>query len=139
MTKTTTPPPRPLVGILPAESGTAHPAGTRGIANAGIIVQILPNATPAMLRAMAAELRDMATQMEAPPGTPRTDAAFLGDLLRRVEARERVSLTDVARLRRLADWADAPPCVGWDGTLDVEETRRGVADARRRVTGDNAQ
>jgi len=133
VTKTTTPPPRPLFGILPAESGTALPTGTRGIANAGIIVRLMPNATAAMLRDMAGTLRDMAAQMEAPPGTPRTDAAFLSDLLRRVEARERVSLTDVARLRRLADWADAPPCAGWDGTLDVEETRRGVADAKRRM------
>jgi hypothetical protein len=133
MTKTTTPPPRPLVGILPAESGAATPTGTRDIANAGIIVRLMPNATPAMLRDMAGTLRDMATRMEAPPGTPRTDAAFLTDLLRRVEARERVSLTDVARLRRLADWADAPPCPGWDGTLDVGETRRGVADAKRRM------
>jgi len=133
MTKTTTPPPRPTVGVLPIESGAAQHIGARAIANAGVMVRLMSNATPAMLRDMAGTLTDMAAQMEAPLGTPRTDAAFLADLLRRVEARERVSLTDVARLRRLADWADAPPCPGWDGTLDIEETRRGVADAKRRM------
>jgi hypothetical protein len=69
--------------------------------------------------------------VEAPPLCE--DLAFLSDLLARVEARETVTLEDVTRLRRLADWADAPPAPGWNGTLDIEEARRGVADARRRL------
>lgn len=38
----------------------------------------------------------------------------------------------VARLRRLADWADAPlpPC--WTGTVDVNEVKRAVDAARER-------
>jgi hypothetical protein len=71
--------------------------------------------------------------LPAPPEPANDDAAFLTTLLQRVEAGERVTLEDVSRLRRLADWADAPPCPGWDGTLDLHETRRAVEDAMGRM------
>jgi hypothetical protein len=71
--------------------------------------------------------------LPAPPEPANDDAAFLTTLLQRVEKGERVTLEDVSRLRRLADWADAPPCTGWDGTLDVNETKRAVEDAMGRM------
>lgn len=59
-------------------------------------------------------------------------------LLRMVTAAlngERVTAEDVAELRRLADWADAPPPPTWNGTLDKGETARAVAAARKRMEG----
>lgn len=63
-----------------------------------------------------------------------TDPAFLTWIMSAAEARERVTQADVDRLRRLADWADAPAPPGWDGTLDRMETRRAVDAARKRMT-----
>jgi hypothetical protein len=61
MATTTTPPPRPTVGILPAMSGA--PGCWRGITTARVTV-ILRAATPAALRHMARELEQQAKQME---------------------------------------------------------------------------
>jgi hypothetical protein len=71
--------------------------------------------------------------LPAPPEPANDDALFLASMLTRAEAGERVTLDEVSRLRRLADWADAPPCPGWDGTLDAGETRRAVDDAKGRM------
>lgn len=61
------------------------------------------------------------------------DETFLNRMLLAAEAGEHVTADDVARLRRLADWADTPPPPRWDGTLDKGETRRAVEAARRRM------
>lgn len=69
-----------------------------------------------------------------PPPTPQCDtAAFLAFMANAIETGERVTADDVARLRRLADWADAPPPAGWNGTLDKHEGRRAIEAAVRRM------
>lgn len=71
-----------------------------------------------------------------PPPAPTCDtAAFLARIQAAAEAGEPVTADDVARLRRLADWADAPPPAGWNGTLDRQETARAVKAARERMQG----
>ena len=61
-----------------------------------------------------------------------SDEAFLAHMLAAADAGATVTAADVARLRRLADWADAPmpPC--WSGTVDPGEVRRAVDAARLR-------
>jgi hypothetical protein len=72
--------------------------------------------------------------LPAPPEpAPDADAAFLTEILTRARAGGKTTHEEIARLKRLADWADAPPCPGWDGTLDVGETERAVAAAKRRM------
>jgi hypothetical protein len=71
--------------------------------------------------------------LPAPPEPANDDALFLASMLARAEAGERVTREEISRLKRLADWADAPPCPGWDGTLDAGETRRAVEDAKGRM------
>lgn len=61
---------------------------------------------------------------------PTEDATFLARMLGAAETGERVTEDDVARLRRLANWADAAPPPSWNGTLDKGETRRAVEAAR---------
>lgn len=69
-----------------------------------------------------------------PPPTPTSDtAAFLARMKAAAETGERVTADDVARLRKLADWADAPPPAGWNGTLDRGEAMRAVEAAERRM------
>lgn len=68
--------------------------------------------------------------LPAPPATSDT-AAFLARMAAAAEAGERVTADDVARLRRLANWADAPPAPGWNGTLDRGEARRAIEAARK--------
>jgi hypothetical protein len=74
--------------------------------------------------------------MPLPPPPATTDAeAFLARILAAAQAGERVTAEDVARLRHLADWADAAPAPGWDGTLDKGEAARAVEAARKRMAG----
>lgn len=103
----------------------------RGHANAGVTVLIAPNAQPHHLRDMADTLTEGAQQMEA--NTPTEDEAFLAMMLTAAETSTRVTAEDVARLRRLADWADAAPAPGWNGTLDRGETARAIQAARERI------
>lgn len=63
-----------------------------------------------------------------PPATD--DAEFLTRILVCARLGERVTAEDVARLRKLADWADSAPPPCWDGRLDSHETARAVAAAR---------
>jgi hypothetical protein len=71
-----------------------------------------------------------------PSHQPATDtSAFLDRILAAAQAGERVTAEDVARLRQLADWADAAPAPGWDGTLDKGEAARAVEAARKRMAG----
>jgi hypothetical protein len=79
---------------------------------------------------LVAEIQAVIAAADAPATD---DAFFLASMLARAEAGERVTLAEVSRLRRMADWADAPPCPGWDGTLDAGETRRAVEDAKGRM------
>ena len=67
-----------------------------------------------------------------------TDEAFLAHMLAAAEAGATVTAAEVARLRRLADWADAPlpPC--WSGTVDPGEVRRAVDAARLRQPVDTS-
>lgn len=69
----------------------------------------------------------------AQDANPNEAEAFIADFLARVEARETVSAADVARIKSLAHWADAAPAPGWNGSVVLEEARRCVADARRRL------
>ena len=77
------------------------------------------------------ERLDPAAVYVQPPATD--DAAFLARMLAHAEAGECVTAEDVARLRKLADWADAPPPAGWNGTLDRKETGRAVEAAWKRL------
>ena len=67
------------------------------------------------------------------PPEPSDATAFLDRMLTAAHAGERVTAEDVARLRRMADWADAPPPAGWNGTLDKGETQRAVDAAKGRM------
>lgn len=85
------------------------------------------------------ERLDPATVQVQPPPPPATDtSAFLSRILAAAQAGERVTAEDVARLRKLADWADAAPAPGWDGTLDKGEAARAVEAARKRMAGTSA-
>ena len=68
-----------------------------------------------------------------PPAAQCDTAAFLARMSAAAEAGERVTADDVARLRKLADWADAPPAPGWNGTLDRGEAMRAIEAAERRM------
>ena len=103
-----------------------------GRANAGVTAIIARTAQAHHLREMAATLAEIAQQMEA--NTPSEDEAFLAMMLAAAETSTRVTAEDVARLRRLADWADAAPAPGWNGTLDRGETARAIQAARERLT-----
>jgi hypothetical protein len=73
-----------------------------------------------------------AVQVQSP--IPLSDAdAFLARILAAAQAGERVSAEDVAKLRKLADWAEAAPAPGWNGTLDRHEAARAVAAAKERL------
>lgn len=102
-----------------------------GRANAGVTIIIARTAQPHHLRDMAETLAEMAQQMEA--NTPSEDEAFLAMMLTAAETGTRVTAEDVARLKRLADWADAAPPPGWNGTLDRGETARAIQAARERM------
>lgn len=102
-----------------------------GMANAGVMARISPGAQPRHLLDMAETLTETARQMEA--RTPTDDEAFLSMMLTAAASRTRVTAEDVDRLRRLADWADAAPPPGWNGTLDKHETARAVEAATKRL------
>lgn len=112
-------------------AGAADKPVTNGHANAGVTVLIAKAAQPHHLRDMAETLGQVAQQMEA--DTPTEDEAFLTMMLTAAQSGTRVTAEDVARLRRMADWADAAPCPGWNGTLDRGETQRAVDAARERM------
>lgn len=89
-----------------------------------------------MLRADGSvERLDPAAVRVEPPLPPSDAEAFLSRILAAAQAGERVTAEDVARLRQLADWADAAPPPGWDGTLDKGEAARAVEAARKRLAG----
>lgn len=71
----------------------------------------------------------------APPAKT-DDDAFLTRILAAAQASEPVTAEDVARLRQLADWADAAPPPHWDGRMDRHETARAVDAARKRMARD---
>jgi hypothetical protein len=102
-----------------------------GRANAGVTAIIARTAQPHHLRDMAETLNHMAQQMQA--NVPSEDEAFLAMMLTAAETGTRVTAADVDRLRRLADWADAAPAPGWNGTLDRGETARAIQAARERL------
>jgi hypothetical protein len=82
--------------------------------------------------------RDMGDVMEVRrllgrPEPTNTDAAFLTAILARAQAGGKATHDEIARLKRLADWADAPPAPGWDGTMDVREVEHAVKDAMGRM------
>lgn len=105
-----------------------------GHANAGVTVRIEPTAEPRHLRQMAEMLTETAQQMEARNPASATDTeAFLNGMMDAAQSGRTVSAEDVARLCRLADWADAAPAPGWNGTLDRGETARAVNAARERL------
>lgn len=81
------------------------------------------------------ERLDPATVRVQPTLVPSDAAAFLSRILAAAQAGERVTAEDVAELRRLADWADAAPPQGWNGTLDKGEAARAVEAARKRLAG----
>lgn len=110
----------------------AETASPLGHANAGVTVRIERAAEPRHLRQMAELLTETAQQMEA-RGTMTDDDAFLAMMLTAAQTGTRVTAEDVARLRRLADWADAAPPAGWNGTLDKHETARAVDAAKERM------
>lgn len=103
----------------------------RGHANAGVTAIIAPTAQPHHLRDMAATLADLAQRMHA--CAPTDAEAFLARMATAAEARTPVTAADVAHLRRLADWADAPPAPGWDGTIDRGEAMRAIEAAKERL------
>ena len=72
------------------------------------------------------------TDIPAPPAAGKDDA-FLTRMLAAASTGERVTAEDVAQLRRLADWADAAPPAGWNGTMNRGETQRAVDAARRKM------
>jgi hypothetical protein len=64
---------------------------------------------------------------------PDADAAFLTAILQRARDGGRATADEVARLKALAGWADAPPAPGWDGSMDVREVEHAVEDAMGRM------
>lgn len=80
------------------------------------------------------EMQRIARHALHKPPTPTSDtAAFLARMRAAAETGERVTADDVARLRKMADWADAPPAPGWNGTLDRGEAMRAIDAAERRM------
>lgn len=61
------------------------------------------------------------------------DHDFLEWMLHAAKTRQRVTQADVDRLRRLADWADAPVVPSWQGDINISETRSAVEAARKRL------
>jgi hypothetical protein len=66
-----------------------------------------------------------------PPPTSSDDEFFLSQITVTVQNGIPVSSADVARLRRLANWAECVPPPSWNGTLDKYEAFRAIADARK--------
>lgn len=61
------------------------------------------------------------------------DIAFLARMLEAAEWQTRVSRDDIARLRKLADWADGPTPTKWYGVIDKNEAKRAIAAATKRM------
>lgn len=61
------------------------------------------------------------------------DIGFLKRILEDAENETHVTREDVARLRKLADWADAPPPKKWHGIIDKNEAKRAVRAAMERL------
>ena len=61
------------------------------------------------------------------------DIAFLNRILEDAQNETRVTIEDIARLRKMADWADAPPPAKWYGIIDKNEAARAVAAAKKRL------
>jgi hypothetical protein len=62
------------------------------------------------------------------------DIAFLARILEAAEWQTRVSREDIARLRKLADWADAPDPPKWYGIIDKNVAAKAVESARKRMS-----
>jgi hypothetical protein len=62
------------------------------------------------------------------------DIAFLARMLEAAEWQTRVSREDIARLRKLADWADAPDPPKWYGIIDKNVAAKAVESARKRMS-----
>lgn len=89
-----------------------------------------PDCVPIMVpKALVGRVQDMILAHEG----QQSNMEFLEAIERAAENRTAVTREDVARLRRLADWADTPPPPGWNGSLDRGEARRAVAAARKRM------
>lgn len=61
------------------------------------------------------------------------DIAFLNRILEDAQNETRVTIEDIARLRKMADWADAPPPAKWYGIIDRNEAARAVTAAKKRL------
>lgn len=59
--------------------------------------------------------------------------AFLNRIIDDSQEGMPMTSEDVARLRKLADWADAPPPPKWYGIIDKNEAARAVAAAKKRL------
>ena len=66
---------------------------------------------------------------------PCDDRSFLAWVESQVEEGQKFTQANVDRLRRLAEWADTPAPLNWDGTLDRMEATRAIKDARKRLPG----
>lgn len=75
------------------------------------------------------------THWMLPPTSPdhANDIAFLGRILEAAQNETRVTFEEIARLRKMADWADAPPPEKWFGIIDKKEAERAVEAARKRM------
>ena len=59
------------------------------------------------------------------------DGEFLGWILHQAESCNSLEWEHVARLKRLADYADTPKPVNWTGAVDVHVVKRAVDRARK--------
>lgn len=108
--------------------GEKHPAGSYvQITMQSDIWQHRFRISRGMAEGLVAEL------LAALRATPCDAEAFLLRMVTAAMNGEGVTPEDVAKLRKLADWADAPPPPTWNGTLDKGETARAVAAARKRL------
>lgn len=111
--------------LLLTEAGKARSAADQGCWRKGIAKAI---------RARASGYEAVADWLRAQILPKPSDATtFLDRMLTAAHAGERMTAEDVARLRRMADWADAAPPAGWNGTLDKHETQRAVDAAKGRM------
>ena len=61
------------------------------------------------------------------------EIAFLARILEAAQNETAVTVDEIARLRKMADWADAPPPPKWYGIIDKNEAAKAVAAAKKRM------
>ena len=67
------------------------------------------------------------------PPTPDDREAFLAGMTTAAETGAAVTADDVARLRKMAGWPDAPPPPHWTGIMNKHEAARMIKAARERM------